>query len=61
MPIQNYSSKAFLQHSANKKTTIDPTSHTTLNTSTIEKDNNTLIPHTSLVPIINQNPNKLRR
>ena len=61
MPIQNYSCKAFLQHSAKKTITINPTSHTTLNTSTIEKDNNTLIPHTSTVPITNPNPNNLRR
>ena len=61
MSIQNYSSKTFLQHSANKTTTINLTSHTTLNTSTIEKDNNTLIPHTIPVPITNQNPNNLRR
>ena len=43
------------------KKTINPTSYTTLNTSTIEKDNNILIPHTGLVPITNQNPNNLRR
>ena len=61
MSIKNYSSKAFLQNSANIHSTINPTSHTTLNTSTIEKENNTLLPHTSLVPITNPNPNKLRR
>ena len=61
MTIQNYSSKAFIQHSANKNTAINPASHTSSNTSTIGKDNNTIIPHTSLVPITHQIPNKLRR
>ena len=61
LSIQNYNSKAFLKHSANIKSTINPISHTTLNTSTIEKNNNTIIPHTSPVPMTNQNPNKIRR
>ena len=49
IPIQQYSSKEFLRHSAKINPSILPKSYTTTNTSTLEENINTIISYISLV------------
>ena len=53
MPIQQFSSKEFLRHSAKINPSILPKSYTTKNTSTVAENINTITSYTS--PVIFQN------